>query len=150
MQNEDILDFFEDFEEDVKVVVAKYFYFHSQASLYSARLKEIGIKSFISNSNVSTAIPLGQGGIGLHVREEDLAEAIKVIKQLDQQSQEDGNYSYKDADQEEIEYLKQIHTTKQHQTWVFWLVLFLVLGIILVVLFQPNEPLKLQWRIFPG
>ena len=150
MQNEDFLDFFEDFEKDAKIVVAKYFYFHSQASLYAARLHEVGIKSFISNSNVSTVMPLGQGGIGLHIKEEDLAEATKVIRQLDQKSQEEDDYSYKDADQEEIEYLKQVHTTKQHRTWVFWLVILLVIGIILVVLFQPNEPLNLQWRIFPG
>ena len=79
-----------------------------------------------------------------------MAEATKVIRQLDQKSQEEDDYSYKDADQEEIEYLKQIHTTKQHQTWIFWLVLFLVLGIILVILFQSNESLDSRWRIFPG
>ena len=38
-----VLDFFEEYDENVKVVIVKSFYWESQAYLYAARLKEVGI-----------------------------------------------------------------------------------------------------------
>jgi len=110
---DDILDYFDDethFEKNIKVVVAKYFYFEAQAHLYAARLREVGIRSFISNANTITALPFGDGGIGLHVRQEDLEEATAIIKQLDYNNTRDNpDITYHDADQDDIEYERSVH-----------------------------------------
>ena len=107
-----ILDFFEEeFDQDTRIIAVKYFYFETEARLYAARLKEAQIPSFISNTNVSTALALGEGGIGLHIREEDAAEATRIIAQLDLQKKLDNpeDDSFRDADLEEIRYLEAIH-----------------------------------------
>ncbi len=107
-----ILDFFdEEFDQDTRIIAIKYFYFETEARLYAARLKEAEIPSFVSNTNVSTALALGEGGIGLHIREDDLAEATRIITRLDFQKKLDTNEdaSYKEADMEEIRYLEAIH-----------------------------------------
>ena len=84
---DDILDYFGDFDDlfdkDTKVVAVKFFYFESEARVYAARLKQAGIKNFISSSHVSSMLPMGEGGIGLHVKEEDQQQALEIIHQLD-------------------------------------------------------------------
>ena len=78
-----ILDYFEDsFDEDTKIVLVKYFYFESEARLNAARLKKEGIKCFVSNTNTITAFPLGEGGIGLHVKDTDLEQATKIVIEM--------------------------------------------------------------------
>ena len=56
-----------------KIVAVKYFYAESEARLYTARLREVGIRSFISNANTANTLPLGEGGVGLHVRNQILS-----------------------------------------------------------------------------
>lgn len=107
------LDYFGEFEEDIKIVVVKYFYFDSEAHIYAARLRAAGIKSFVSNSNTIAAVPLGEGGIGLHVRDRDLAEATRIVYKLDQQEGDlHNNQDFREADLAEIEYERQVHYNK--------------------------------------
>ena len=102
------LDYFDEFETaGVKVVVARYFYFDSEAYLYAARLRESGIKCFVSNSNTIAAVPLGNGGIGLHVRQNDLPEALRLLKEVD--GQEPLEQDFREADLEDIEYERAIN-----------------------------------------
>ena len=105
MENE-ILDYFADNEYyKGRIVAIKYFYFESQARLYAARLREVGIRCFVSNANTITAFPLGDGGIGLHIREKDSEEAAHIIRQMDKNNLQDGNeFSYRDADEDDIQY----------------------------------------------
>ncbi|MCB0570695.1 MAG: DUF2007 domain-containing protein [Phaeodactylibacter sp.] len=133
---QEILDHFGEFEEDTRIVVAKKFFFESQARLYSARLTEAGIRNFISNANMMTALPLIEGGgIGLHVREEDLPEATRIIAELDYQDQnptpEEG--SFYDASHDDIEFQKALaEGDKTHfGRVIFWIVLILILLFIL-------------------
>jgi len=92
-----------------KIITIKYFYFESQARLYVARLREQGINSFISNANTITAFPLGNGGIGLHIREIDKNQVIPIIKELDNNNINGAqDFSYRDADHEDIAYEKTI------------------------------------------
>jgi len=113
MEN-DILDYLG--EEEYykgKILAIKYFYFESQAILYVARLREQGIKSFISNTNTITAFPLGNGGIGLHIREIDFDNALTIIKELDNNNQfGPQNVSFHDADHEDIAYEKALEEQK--------------------------------------
>ncbi|MEO1514406.1 MAG: DUF2007 domain-containing protein [Bacteroidota bacterium] len=118
--SDQILDNFEDFEDlfeaGTKIVVAKYFFFESKARIYAARLNEAGIKSFISNANTISVIPLGEGGIGLHVKEEDLPRALSIIRKMDSMEGKDPtNVSYHDADKEDIAYEQDISMQKSRR-----------------------------------
>ncbi len=149
MENDNILDRWDDgFEENVKVVVVKYFYLESEASLYAARLKEAGIKSFLSNANVSTAIPIGHGGIGLHVRESDMAEALKIVKLLDDQNKKPIEESYEDADEEEIAYLKSLHEQEKGQDWMYWGIMLLIGFLILRAFLRASGIMNSFWDYF--
>lgn len=137
---DEVLDYFDDSEEhfdaNTRVVAIKYFYFEPEAHLYVARLKEANIKSFISNANTSTALPFGEGGIGLHVKESDAEEALQIVNQLDHyNSREPVDQSFHDADKEDIAYEKAL---KEQQARQFRpatiIILFLALLILLVFL----------------
>ena len=105
MENE-ILDYFADNEYyKGRIIAIKYFYFESQARLYAARLREVGIRCFVSNANTITAFPLGDGGIGLHIREKDSDEALQIIRKMDINNLQDRNdFSFRDADEDDIQF----------------------------------------------
>ena len=109
MENE-ILDYFADNEYyKGRIIAIKHFYVESQARLYAARLREAGIRCFVSNVNTITAFPLGDGGIGLHIREKDSEEAIQIIRQMDYNNLQDRNdFSFHDADEDDIQYFINI------------------------------------------
>jgi len=109
MENE-ILDYFADNEYyKGRIIAIKYFYFESQARLYAARLREADIRCFVSNANTITAFPLGDGGIGLHIREKDSDEAIQIIRRMDVNNLQDQNdFSFRDADEDDIQYFINI------------------------------------------
>ena len=108
--NDDVLDFFED-DPNVKVVVIKSFYWESKAYLYAARLKEAGIPSFISNSNINSVLHIDVGGIKLNVRAQDVEAAAEIVRIMDQ-AQKDKNESFHDADKGDIEYEKAVAESK--------------------------------------
>ncbi len=124
----DILDHFRDEEYYTgKIIAIKYFYLESQAALYAARLKEHHIKCFISNTNAITAFPLGDGGIGLHIREIDKEEALLLIKQLDDQNLIDPqNISFHEADHEDIAYEKLLSERKNNRKPLLFLVFIII------------------------
>ncbi|NRA51051.1 MAG: DUF2007 domain-containing protein [Phaeodactylibacter sp.] len=102
-----ILDHFGTFDEGSQVVTVRNFLGVSEAHLYAARLREADIPHYISNANMTTALPLGGGGeVGLHVRAEDLEEASRIIARLDFQKQTEEDF--RDADHDDIEYQRQL------------------------------------------
>ena len=133
MENE-ILDYFH--EEEYykgKIIAIKYFYFESQATLYAARLKEFGIKSFISNTNTITAFPLGNGGIGLHIREIDKDHALKIIQELDHNNvNEPHHLSFHDADHEDIAYQKNLVEQKVRKNDPILILVAIILALLLL------------------
>jgi hypothetical protein len=110
MENE-ILDYFADNEYyKGRIIAIKYFYFESQARLYAARFREAEIRCFVSNANTITAFPLGNGGIGLHIREKDSEEAVRIVRQMDKNNLQDRNdFSFRDADEDDIQYLINVN-----------------------------------------
>ncbi len=110
IMDDTILDFFED-DPNVKVVVIKTFYWESKAYLYAARLKEAGIPSFISNSNINSVLHIDVGGIKLNVRAIDVDTAAEIVKKMDE-AQKDENESFHDADKDDIFYEKQVAENK--------------------------------------
>ncbi len=133
-----LLDYFNDFEDrfdpDARVVVLKFFNFESEARLYAARLKEAGIRSFISNANSHTVIPIGGGSIGLHIKEADLPGAQLIVRKLDaHNSKEPEHISFHDADQEDIAYERALHEKKSNKLDP---VILIIATIILLLLAQ--------------
>ncbi len=132
MENE-ILDYFANNEYyKGRIIAIKYFYFESQATLYAARLREVGIRCFVSNTNTITAFPLGNGGIGLHIREKDIEEASHVIRLMDKNNLQDRNdFSFRDADEEDIQYFINVskRNNKIDRTYIT-IVVILVLVIL--------------------
>ena len=130
-----ILDYFDDeiFDDKVRIVAVKYFYFESEAHLYAARLREADIPFFISNANAITALPLGEGGIGLHVRDIDLAKASSIVAQLDNlQRGDEDDQSFHEADLEDIQYQEMLH--RNNTRWFNGISLLILLLILLIVL----------------
>lgn len=148
---ERILDHFGEFEQGSRIVAAKHFFLESEAYLYAARLREAGIPHYISNANVMTVIPLGGGGgIGLHVRENDLAEASRIIARLDFQKSRQPEEDYRNADEDEIEYLRNLHgeSLEAQNKWgnaIYWGIIVVIL-LLIVRAFLRAAGLVESWR----
>ena len=122
----ELLDDFGEFEENVQVIAIRYFLFDSEAQLYAARLKEAGIRCFISNANTVSILPVEQPGIGLHIRADETKAAQAILTQIDHQLQEDPQQSYHDADEEEIEYLRSLKEGTQGGNALLWIVAIII------------------------
>ena len=149
--DERVLDYFGEFEEGSRIVAVKHFFLESQAHLYAARLREAGIPHYISNANIMTAIPLGGGGgIGLHVRASDLAEASRIVAQLDYQNEHRrGDEDYHDADEEDIEYLRSLDgASSDWSNYVYWGIMAVVLLLILRAFLRAAGVVESWWDYF--
>ena len=128
---DDILDFFGDqepfYSDDVKVVAIRHFFFEPQARLYAARLKSEGVPCFISNSNAITAFPLGEAGIGLHIRKQDKEKALKIILQLEEE--EKAEPDFRNANHADIAFQEEV-AKSQSPPSKWWLIL---IGIIIAL-----------------
>ncbi|MCB0561661.1 MAG: DUF2007 domain-containing protein [Lewinellaceae bacterium] len=150
--DQQILDYFEGFEENTRIVPLKYFFFESEAHLYAARLKEAGIPCFISNANIMTVLPLGGGGgIGLHIREADLPEASRIAARLDYQKNHDNpDASFHDASHDDIEYQRALNAPPMQvgasPAW-YWLVVGIILLVILRAFLRAAGVVE-SWRDF--
>ena len=127
-----------DFKEGVEIVLIKHFYQESEAHLYAAKLKDEGIDSFLSNTNMNTALTVDFANVGLHVNKKDVRQASLIIEGLDlQQASRDPNFSYEDATPEEIELEKGLLAANQKKSDnIFYLIaiLLLIVGIILAII----------------
>jgi hypothetical protein len=52
----------------------------TEAQFAALELRNVDIPCYISNSNAHTLLPVGQGGIGLHVRQGDLPAAMAALQ----------------------------------------------------------------------
>ncbi len=97
------------FRNNVKLVIAKRFVFEARANIYAAYLREAGIKCFISNSATGTLIPFADGGFLLHVSENDLDEALELIREMDLNASVPVEEDFRDATLSDIEYAREVH-----------------------------------------
>ncbi len=145
----ELLDYFDpEGEVNEKIITVKYFYFEAPARLYAARLRQQGIQSFITNVNTITAFPLGDGGIGLHIRERDYESALPLIYELDNNSKTRPTHiSFHDADHEDIAFEKSL--SEQENKKDALLILFLILlGLILIRAFMRSSGILLNGDFF--
>lgn len=94
------------FKKDVKVILIKRFVFEAEAYLAESKLNSLGIKSFVSNSTMSSMMPFTDGGYLLHVAEKDKVAALEILNQMANAERPDE--SYHDADIGDIEYEKEL------------------------------------------
>lgn len=81
---EEILDYFEQNGKTPEVVVFRYFTFESEAHICAARLREESIPCFISNSYMSTVLPLGgTSEVSIYIRLRDLDAAEYISKEME-------------------------------------------------------------------
>jgi hypothetical protein len=149
--DEQVLDYFGEFEESSRIVAVKHFFLESEAHLYAARLREAGIPHYISNANIMTAIPLGGGGgIGLNVRESDLAEASRIVARLDyQKARHSKEENYHDADEEDIEYLRTLNShSSAWGNYIYWGIIAVVLLLILRAFLRAAGVVESWWDYF--
>lgn len=148
--NQHIPGYLGEFEEPTRIVPLKYFFFESEAHLYAARLKEAGIPCFISNANIMTALPLGGGGgIGLHIRHADLAEAARLVARLDHLKENGAqDEAFHDAGHDDIEYQRALHKPPlaASQAW-YWIVFGIVLLVIMRAFLRAAGVVE-SWRDF--
>lgn len=141
IENE-VLDYFApENSTDEKIITLKYFYSETPARLYAARLREHGIQSFITNTNTITAFPLGDGGIGLHIRARDQYQALPLVKKLDENSKlSTQDFNFRDADHDDIAFEKALHDQTHKKDLTLILFLFL-LSMILIRAFMRSSGL---------
>jgi hypothetical protein len=73
----------------MKIITVKQFSNEAKASLYKHRFDEEGIQCVISNTIVSTLIPMGPGTISLQILEDDIEKAQLILEELDELYMED-------------------------------------------------------------
>lgn len=124
------------FDEDARMVSIKYFNYESEAKLYALKLKEAGIPSFLSNTNMHGVFPLEHGGIGLHVREGDAPLATRILEGLDIQKESDTpGFSYDHAEDIDVEIEKGlIGLRKEKRDYTYLFIVGILAAIILVAL----------------
>ena len=141
-----ILDYFGDFDTEGKVVCIRSFPFESEAYLYAFRIKEAGIRYFLSNAITGSALPIEIGGIGLHIHEKDVPAALAIIQTLDREkanhlSQQD----FRDADHADIEYEANLHqTSSKYSSPLLIGLLFLIILIVLRAVFRALGVLPIE------
>lgn len=144
-----ILDNFDEFDDQTRIVVVKHFYFESQARLYAARLKEAGIKCVVSNATLQTMLPVEQGGIKLLVRETDLEEASQIVRQMDRKNNEvSTDDSYHDIDEQGIAYLQSLEKEKKGNLWLQWLVILILLLLLIRAFLRAGGWIDSGWDFF--
>lgn len=92
-----------------QLVLLKQFYLESEASIYSARLRDAGIKAFLQNDTAYVMLPVGEKGIRLFVPVSDLDDAMAIVKEMDLNKTQPIDESFHDADLEDILYQKSLH-----------------------------------------
>ncbi len=133
--------------------IIKRFYSDIEANIYFLKFQEAGIQCFLSSENISTILPLSDGGVFLNVAENQFHESILLIKAIEEdQLNNIENEDFKDATKEDIYYNKKVI---EHENWlnsgwidnnfvsafIFLLFIIVILGII-VNFFFPFQNIK--------
>lgn len=112
------------------LVLLKQFYFESEASIYTARLRDAGVQAFLQNDTAYVMLPVGEKGIRLFVPESDVDDALAIIKEMDFNKSQPVEESFHDADIEDILYQKSLHERQVSSSMMY---VALAMSIILVL-----------------
>ena len=126
----------DNFRSDIKTIILKRFISIAEAKIYEARLNEAGIRTFLSNTNTGQLLPFHDGGIVLHIQENDLEEAADIVAILDRDAVLPYEEDYREADHDDIDYARQLKETEDNleRSKPNWLIVFLILLLIAIFL----------------
>ena len=107
----------------------------AEARLYLARLEESGVPSFISNANTSQLLPFTDGGIALHIYEDDVDLANEIIGEMDENMVAPIDEDYREADLDDIEFARYLHEKEERlsagvSNRFFWILIAVIVLII--------------------
>ena len=100
----------------MEFMILRRFYSNIEANIYLIRMKEAGINCFLSSDNISTILPLSDGGVLLNVSEDQIHEAANLLVQINAEEMEVvQNEDFRDATKEDIYYTKMV---KDREKWL--------------------------------
>lgn len=76
--------------------------------MYKVQLEDAGIQSFIAFGTTATMLPISGDEVSLNIKEDDLEEALAIVKQLDHKLSRPVEEEYHDVDHGDIEFLKAV------------------------------------------
>ena len=125
------------FKENVKFVIVRRFIQLAEAKIYELSLLNAGIRCFLSNTNASQLLHFSDGGITLHVSEDQIEEAKEIIHALDSEASKPIDDDYREADHDDIEFAKQMNERAKSMDSGSGkiLLIFLILFVILIFIF---------------
>jgi len=137
MQDE-ILDYFqEERKKGRKIIQIKTFYFSTEAGVFAARFKDEGIPCFVSHANTVSVMPMGDGGVGLHIFEDHKSRALQLIKEMEQNLQNDPDEDFREADLDDIEFERRLNENRQTVApWTYKLAIGLVVALMILALLR--------------
>jgi len=91
------------------LVLLKQFYLESEASIYTARLRDAGISALLQNDTAYVMLPVGEKGIRLFVPVSDVEFAMDIVREMDENKSQPLEESFHDADLDDILYQKSLH-----------------------------------------
>lgn len=113
-----------------ELVLLKQFYLESEASIYTARLRDAGIKAFLQNDTAYVMLPVGEKGIRLFVPVSDVAYAMEIVQEMDQNKTQPLEESFHDASLEDILYQKSLHEGQVSKRMMY---VAIVMSVILIL-----------------
>jgi hypothetical protein len=121
--------------------IVKHFYSEQIASIFLMQLQAEGIDCFLSNTATSTLVPFGEGGISLHVNDNDVLRAIEIITEVEKRSLEKIDKDFKDADLDDILYEKEVNDYEENlkqspRNYLIFLLIIIFLILILMLSFN--------------
>jgi len=92
-----------------QLVLVKHFYSEAEASIYAARLRDVGVDAVLQNDTAYVMLPVGEKGIRLFVPSSEVVIANDLILEMDINKTQPVEESFHDADLEDILYQKSLH-----------------------------------------
>ncbi|GLR16888.1 putative signal transducing protein [Portibacter lacus] len=128
--------------------IIRRFYSNVEANIYYLRLQEAGISCFLSQENISTILPLSDGGVFVNVAVDQLEEARALMKTIDLEKEKNKNQKdFREATVEDIYYEKEVveYEKRLNSGWIdnnivsvfIFMLFFIVIIMIIVNFFYP-------------
>lgn len=124
------------------------FYSSVEANIFFLQLQDAGIACFLSHENISTILPLSDGGVFLNVAASQIVEAKELMQKIDVEKVENKKQeNFRDATKEDIFYEKEVveYEKRLQGGWltgeivmvVIFMLFFITVIVIVVNFFYP-------------
>jgi len=127
----------------------------AEASVILNALMNAGIPAVEGESGMSSVFPLPNFGPTIYVDDKNADKAMSLLKELEYQALlTEKNESFREVDQQEIDYLKSVHTEKGSNIWIWLMAAVLLFGLFRAILhakgegtwFSSRSLVSLEWK----